>query len=78
MHFVCTAYTVSACALVIGFTTCIVSTHEYAFPVTADRKIYHARQKILSEVPNFFSPYTGNPPPVVVLATPHQPRVVLV
>ena len=62
MHFVCTAYTVSACAFAIGFTTCIVSTHEYAFPVTADRKIYHARQKILSEVPNIFSPYTGNPP----------------
>lgn len=62
MHFVCTAYTVSACALVIGFTTCIVSTHEYVFSVTADGKIYHARQKILSEVPNIFSPYTGNPP----------------
>lgn len=26
------------------------------------QKIYHARQKILSEVPNIFSPYTGNPP----------------
>ena len=62
MHFVCTAYTVSACAFAIGFTTCIVSTHEYVFLVTADRKIYHARQKILSEVPNIFSPYTGNPP----------------
>ena len=62
MNFVCTAYTVSACAFAIGFTTCIVSTHEYAFPVTADRKIYHARQEILSEVPNIFSPYTGNPP----------------
>lgn len=62
MHFVCTAYTVSACAFAIGFTICIVSTHEYAFPVTADRKTYHARQEFLSEVSNIFSPYTGNPP----------------
>lgn len=62
MHFVCTAYTVSACAFAVGFTTCIVSTHGYGFPVTADRKIYHARQEILSEVSNIFSPYTGNPP----------------
>lgn len=78
MNFVCTAYTVSACAFAIGFTICIVSTHEYAFPVTADRKIYHARQKFLSEMPNFFSPYTGNPPPVVVLAFLQQSRAVLV
>lgn len=62
MHFVCTAYTVSACAFAIGFIVCIVSTRELAFSVTADRKIYHARQKFLSEIPNFFSPYTGNPP----------------
>ena len=62
MNFVCTVYTVSACAFAIGFTTCIVSTHEYVFSVTADGKIYHARQKILLEVPNIFSPYTGNPP----------------
>lgn len=62
MNFVCTAYTVSACAFAIGFIVCIVSTREPAFSVTADRKIYHARQKFLSEVPNIFSPYTGNPP----------------
>ena len=38
MHFVCTAYTESACTFVVGFTVCIVSTRESAFSVTADRK----------------------------------------